>query len=87
LVAVLTSGQMSLCCGQNDAKLSKVLRPINKSNGMFICFFTAAALTWVGMWTCPPAIREAVTGIFLWPANRKSHGKFLPCILDGKLVG
>ena len=21
-----------------------------------------------GMWTCPPAIREAATGIFLWPA-------------------
>src|SRR5260370_14871630 len=45
LVAVLTAGHTSLCCGQNRAKLSKVLRPGNKSNGMFICFFMAAELT------------------------------------------
>src|ERR1700751_1900682 len=45
LVAVLTAGQMSLCCGQNGAQMSKVFRPINKSNGMFICFFMAAELT------------------------------------------
>ena len=68
LVAVLTPGQMSLCCGQNCAQISKVLRPNNKSNGMFICFFMAAPINGVGMWTRPPAIREAATGIFLWPA-------------------
>src|SRR5580658_1177984 len=45
LVAVLTAGQMSLCCGQNRAQMSKVFRPSNKSNGMFICFFTAVELT------------------------------------------
>src|SRR5580704_9161893 len=45
LVAVLTAGQMSLCCGQYGAKISKVLRPINKSNGMFICFLMAVELT------------------------------------------
>src|SRR5580692_2491480 len=45
LVAVFTAGQTSLCCGQKDAKLSKVFRPSNKSNGMFICFLTAVELT------------------------------------------
>src|SRR5438477_13194747 len=45
LVAVMTAGQMSLCCGQNGAQMSKVLRPSNKSNGRFICFFTAAEET------------------------------------------
>src|SRR5262245_17471584 len=45
LVAVLTAGQMSLCCGQNGAQMSKVLRPINKSNGMFICFLMAVERT------------------------------------------
>src|SRR5271169_6898653 len=45
LVAVLTAGQMSLCCGQNGAQMSKVVRPINKSNGMFICFVMAVELT------------------------------------------
>ena len=44
LVAVLTAGQMSLCCGQNGAQISKVFRPSNKSNGMFICFVMAAEL-------------------------------------------
>jgi NADPH-dependent curcumin reductase CurA len=34
---VLTAGHMSLCCGQYGAQMSKVLRPINESNGMFIC--------------------------------------------------
>jgi hypothetical protein len=45
LVAVLTAGQMSSCCGQNGAQMSKVLRPINKSNGMFICFLMAVETT------------------------------------------
>src|SRR5437660_1482223 len=45
LVAVMTAGQMSLCCGQNGAQISKVFRPSNKSNGRFICFFTAAEET------------------------------------------
>src|SRR6266568_3311425 len=45
LVAVLTAGHMSLCCGQNRAQMSKVLRPINKSNGMFICFLMAVERT------------------------------------------
>src|SRR5580692_11376905 len=45
LVAVLTAGHMSLCCGQYGAQMSKVLRPINKSNGMFICFRMAVERT------------------------------------------
>src|SRR5512139_1464813 len=38
LVAVLTPAHMSACCGQYGAQISKVLRPNNKSNGLFICF-------------------------------------------------
>src|SRR5713101_5812130 len=45
LVAVLTAGQMSLCCGQNFAQMSKVFRPINKSHAMFICFLMAVEET------------------------------------------
>src|SRR5437762_6826531 len=45
LVAVLTAGQLSLCCGQNRAQRSNVFRPINKSNGMFICFLMAVEET------------------------------------------
>src|SRR5216684_9192693 len=45
LVAVLTAGQTSLCCGQNRAKLSKVFLPSYKSNGMFICFLIAVPET------------------------------------------
>src|SRR5882757_11248702 len=45
LVAELTAGHMSLCSGQNRAQMSKVLRPNNKSNGMFICFFMAVEET------------------------------------------
>src|SRR4030066_206903 len=37
LVAVLTPGHASACCGQYGAQISKVLRPNNRSNGMFIC--------------------------------------------------
>ncbi len=41
LVAVLTPGHSSACCGQKDAQIPKVLRPNNRSNGMFICFLRA----------------------------------------------
>src|SRR5512136_1577603 len=41
LVAVLTPGHASACCGQYRAQISKVLRPNNRSNGMFICFLRA----------------------------------------------
>src|ERR1051326_2271372 len=41
LVAVLTPGHTSPCCGQWDAQMSKVLRPNSRSNGMFICFLRA----------------------------------------------
>src|SRR5215212_2667912 len=37
LVAALTPGHASACCGQYGAQISKVLRPTNRSNGMFIC--------------------------------------------------
>src|SRR5215469_3881061 len=45
LVAVLTAGQTSPCCGQCRAQMSKVFRPINKSNGEFICLFMAVERT------------------------------------------
>src|SRR5215472_6042989 len=45
LVAVLTAGQMSLCCGQNGAQMSKVFRPIKKSHGVVICFLMAVETT------------------------------------------
>src|SRR5205814_10082380 len=44
LVSVLTPGQMSPCCGQNAAQISKVLRPNNRSIGMSNIFFTAAPI-------------------------------------------
>src|SRR6266536_5994240 len=44
LVAVLTPGHTSACCGQNPAQMSKVLRPNNRSNGIFICFFRAVPI-------------------------------------------
>src|SRR5271165_1381714 len=45
LVAGLTAGHRSACCGQNGAQISKVLRPNNRSNGIFICLFMAAPRT------------------------------------------
>jgi hypothetical protein len=65
LVAVLTPGYMSLCCGQNCVQSSKVLRPSNKSNGRFICFFIAAPETGLRISPYPP---WRATGIFLRPA-------------------
>src|SRR5258708_38427481 len=44
-VAVLTAGHMSLCCGQNRAQMSKVLRPSSKSNGRIIGFLIAVETT------------------------------------------
>src|SRR5215207_9190089 len=41
LVAVLTPGHSSACCGQNGSQMSKVLRPNNKSNGRVICLLRA----------------------------------------------
>jgi hypothetical protein len=67
LVAVLTAGQTSLCCGQNRAKLSKVFRPSNKSNGIPSLSYAEETAS---EWDYPPAILEAATGIFLWPAWR-----------------
>src|SRR5450759_2134253 len=37
LVADMTPGHASACCGQYGAQISKVVRPTNRSNGMFIC--------------------------------------------------
>src|SRR5829696_5943164 len=41
LVAVLTPGHSSACCGQNGSQMSKVVRSTNRSNGMFICLLRA----------------------------------------------
>ena len=68
LVAVLTPGHASACCGQYGAQMSKVLRPNNRSNGMFICFLRAVPRISSEYGTDPPAIREAAAGIFVWPA-------------------
>src|SRR6266496_5626934 len=45
LVAGLTPGHMSAWCGQYGAQISKVLRPNNRSNGMFICLFMTVPRT------------------------------------------
>src|SRR5512140_730907 len=41
LVAVLTPGHSSACCGQNGSQMSKVVRPNNRSNGRFIFLLRA----------------------------------------------
>src|SRR5512141_595921 len=41
LVAVLTPGHSSACCGQNGSQMSNVLRPNSRSNGRFICLLRA----------------------------------------------
>src|SRR5687768_17792839 len=43
-VAVLTPGHTSACCGQYAAQMSKVLRPNNRSNGIFIFFIRAVPI-------------------------------------------
>src|SRR5579859_5650712 len=45
LVAGLTPGHMSPCCGQTGAQISKVLRPNNRSNGTFICLLMVSPRT------------------------------------------
>src|SRR5579859_389368 len=45
LVAGLTPGHWSACCGQYAAQISKVLRPNNRSNGRFICLFISVPVT------------------------------------------
>src|SRR5258708_15803619 len=45
LVAALTPGHSSARCGQYGAQISKVLRPNNRSNGMFICLFMTVPRT------------------------------------------
>src|SRR5579859_16534 len=54
LVAGLTPGQMSAWCGQNGNQISKVLRPNNRSNGMFICLFMVAPRTSSEKGACHP---------------------------------
>src|SRR5215217_718376 len=53
-VAVLTPGHMSAWCGQYGAQISKVLRPNNRSNGMFICLFMAVPITSSEYGACHP---------------------------------
>jgi len=60
---------MPLAQAEDFAHLAgKTFAPDQQVKRMFICFFTAAALTGSECGVNPPAIREAVTGIFLWPA-------------------
>src|SRR5260370_17659775 len=54
LVAGLTPGHMSACCGQYGAQISKVLRPNNRSNGMFICLFMTVPITSSEYGACHP---------------------------------
>src|SRR5207237_4726571 len=54
LVAGLTPGQMSAWCGQYDAQMSKVVRPNNRSNGMFICLFMTVPRTSSEYGACHP---------------------------------
>src|ERR1700736_2880598 len=54
LVAGLTPGHMSAWCGQYGAQISKVLRPNNRSNGMFICLFMTVPRTSSEYGATPP---------------------------------
>src|SRR5260370_4336201 len=54
LVAGLTPGHMSACCGQYGAQISKVLRPNNRSNGRFICLFMTVPITSSEYGACHP---------------------------------
>jgi hypothetical protein len=64
---------LALPDGRGGRRFSHALVPISRHFRIFDC---AAALgtkkqmliNRVGMWTYPLAIREAATGIFLWPA-------------------
>src|ERR1043166_3537574 len=44
LVAVLTPGHISPCCGQNDSQISKVLRPSKRSSGLLNILFSAVSI-------------------------------------------
>src|ERR1044072_2189189 len=44
LVAVLTPGHISPCCGQNDSQISNVLRPSNRSIGILKILLKAASI-------------------------------------------
>src|SRR6266508_6241239 len=44
LVAVLTPGHTSACCGQNPAQMSKVFLPNKRSKGIFIFFIRAVPI-------------------------------------------
>src|SRR5215813_9623646 len=54
LVAVITPGHMSACFGQYGSQMSKVLRPNNRSNGMFICLFMTLPSTSSENGACHP---------------------------------
>src|SRR5215472_14948827 len=54
LVAALTPGHMSAWRGQYGAQISKVLRPTNRSNGMFICLFMTVPRTSSEYGACHP---------------------------------
>src|SRR6266508_5432225 len=54
LVAALTPGHVSAWCGQYGAQISKVLRPNNRSNGMFICLFMTVPITSSEYGACHP---------------------------------
>src|SRR5580765_1505851 len=54
LVAGLTPGHPSAWCGQYDAHISKVLRPNNRSNGMFIWLCMTAPITSSEYGACHP---------------------------------
>src|SRR5215469_7751276 len=83
LVAVLTAGQMSLWCGQNGAQMSKVFRPINKSQGAFICFLTAVERTGseCGLihppWAKPPLVSSSgPPGACMTPSRETNSSTF-----------
>src|SRR5258708_102847 len=65
----MASRPMSACWRQKGAKNFKVFAPNKKSKGYFYRLFHSGSKTMGGMGSSPPAIREAATGIFLWPAS------------------
>src|SRR5215475_13043455 len=78
LVAVLTLGQMSPCCGQNAAQISEVLRPNNRSIGISNIFFTAAPMV--------SSSNDAAHPPYAKPSLRSSSGPPPACMTPSRVM-
>ena len=79
LVAVLTPAHASAWCGQYGAQISKVLRPNNRSNGMFIYDYAyggvrelyAQVLRKVAYWQTAAQVRNYLLSLALEAEQRQ----------------